>query len=95
VATIDAMMNLRKPNIAGYTEGLRSMLPKGPCDIEAVRKISMKSTYFRWRKVYSSGEMFRLSSKYLVSDFWIDTKTNEFSKKSISIRIKIEEADFK
>ncbi|SCW87370.1 hypothetical protein SAMN02927900_05925 [Rhizobium mongolense subsp. loessense] len=94
VATIDALMFQAKPSIRGYTKLLREKLPNGPCDVDAIRTIVKQSPHFHWHKVLKSGEMFRLSSKYLVSDFWIDLNTREIPSKGINVRVKKDEVDF-
>ncbi|TBC87275.1 hypothetical protein ELH26_30570 (plasmid) [Rhizobium leguminosarum] len=94
VATIDALMSQAKPNTMGYDELLRKKLPKGPCDIDAIRAATKQSPYFHWHKVGENSEMFRLSSKYLVSDFWIDLHTREIPKEGINVHVKKDEADY-
>ncbi|NNH67134.1 hypothetical protein HLI17_28315 [Rhizobium laguerreae] len=94
VATIDALMSQAKPNTMGYDELLRKKLPKGPCDIDAIRTTTKQSPYFHWHKVGKHSEMFRLSSKYLVSDFWIDLHTKEIPKEGITVHVKKDEADY-
>lgn len=94
VATIDALMSQAKPSTWGYIKILREKLPEGPCDIDAIRTIVKRSPYFHWHKAAENSEMFRFSSKYLVSDFWIDLQTKAIPKKGINIRVKKVEGDY-
>lgn len=94
VATIDAMMFRERPNINGYTEALREKLPKGPCDIEAIRAAAKSSPHFRWHKILRTSETFRFVSKDLVADFWVDLKTKEMPNLGIQIHAKKTEADY-
>ncbi|MBB2701448.1 UNVERIFIED_ORG: hypothetical protein GGI66_006168 [Rhizobium esperanzae] len=87
-------MSQAKPSVAGYNELLRAKSPQGPCDVDAIRTITKQSPYFHWHKVLPNGEAFRLSSKYLVSDFSLDLRTNEIVKESIVIRVKKDEGDY-
>jgi hypothetical protein len=94
VATIDALMSQANPDITGYTDLLRAKAPEGPCDVDVVRRTVRSSPHFHWDKVYTTSESFRLTSKYLVSDFWIDLNTKEMPKEGIAIHIKKDQGDY-
>lgn len=94
VAAIDVMMFRERANIDGYTEALREKLPKGPCDIEAIRAAAKSSPHFRWHKIFRTSETFRFVSKELVAEFWVDLKTMEIPNLGIEIHVKKTEDDY-
>ncbi|WP_434713070.1 hypothetical protein NMA58_09035 [Rhizobium sp. YTUHZ045] len=94
IAAIDAVMSREKADISGYSKRLQQKLPKGPCDIEAIRAVATSSPRFRWYKIGKMSDMFRFSNEELVSDFWIDLNTKEIPRDSLWIRVKKTEYDY-
>src|SRR5262245_41089335 len=94
VASIDALMFQERPSIRHYTEYLRTKIPEGSCDLDAVRAVAMKSPHFRWHKISNSTEVFRFASSDLVSEFQIYLNSMEIPKLGCWIRVKKTEEDY-